>query len=168
MRRGGQSESDLAIRRWLLSGRRGEKLHGKRLEIATKPVQSRFSFDGLNRGGYFEIYIYIYFCQRRLRLDLGPLCRWPIRDELGTTGEGRLKNCARKRERERDTVWRVIDCAAWLQRVTHCRTFFSRFFLFSRLEVWKRGGKRHDSPCEKFSFRFLIFNLYYIYILSYF
>lgn len=69
MRRGGQSESDLAIRRWLLSGRRGEKLHGKRLEIATKPVQSRFSFDGLNRGGYFEIYIYIFLSEK---VEVGP------------------------------------------------------------------------------------------------
>lgn len=40
-------------------------------------------------------------------------------DELG----GRLEN----RTREKDTVWRVIDCAAWLQRVLYC--FFLSFFL---------------------------------------
>lgn len=91
-----------------------------------------------------NVYIYIYFCQRRLRLDLGPLCRWPIRARRRIGDEGRLKNCVCKRERERGrverrTVWRVIDCAAWLQRVADCLLlFFPSFFPLFWLEIWGR------------------------------
>ena len=108
--------------------------------------------------GYFEC-IYIYFCQRRLRLDLGPLCRWPIRARRRIGDEGRLKNCVCKRERERErergrverrTVWRVIDCAAWLQRVADCLLlFFPSFFLFSD---WKFGGEKERKPPWEFLF----------------
>lgn len=100
------------------------------------------------------MYIYIYFCQRRLRLDLGPLCRWPIRARRRIGDEGRLKNCVCKREREEG--WRDAQFDEWLivpRDYKESRTvcyFFSRvFFLFSD---WKFGGEKERKPPWEFLF----------------